>query len=270
MKKYVFIILSLLIFLTFSVDLSFGYQNEIKTLSAAVSSGMDKVGSRKRVAVADFTDQKGNITELGKFIADELASELLKSAQGFEVMERAQLKSVVGQEDFALPSPYDQNTVKRLGESARLGAVVTGTITPFSAAVRVTINVVSTYMPKVVNSKTVDIPRRGKIEELLSGVTKPSGSFDLSGKWYGDDGGIYYIRQIGNRIWWFGENHPNAPSWSNVAYGEAHGAEIRLQWADVPKGYIMNSGTLVLEILSNGRIAARHKTGGFGGSVWTR
>lgn len=270
MRKYLYIILSLLIFLPFSADQSFGYQNEIKSLSAAVSSGMDKVGSRKRVAVADFTDQKGKITELGKFIADELTAELLKSAQGFEVMERAQLKSVVGQEDLALPSPYDQNVVKRLGESAKLGAVVTGTITPFSSTVRVTINVVSTYMPKVVNSKTVNIPRRGKIEELLAGVSAPTAGLNLSGVWRCDDGGLYYIRQIGNKVWWFGENHPNSPSWSNVAYGEIVGHEIRFQWSDVPKGYIMNSGMLVIEILSDGKIVARHKTGGFGGSVWTR
>lgn len=229
---------------------------------------MDKVASRKRVAVVDFTDQKGNVTALGKFIADELSAELIKTAQGFEVLERAQLKSIVGQEDFALPMPYDQTAVKRLGDIAKSGAVVTGSITPFSTTVRVTVNVISTYLPKVVNSKSIDIPRTGKIAQLLSPVEQSE--FNLSGVWRGDDGGYYYLRQIGNRLWWFGESSPYSPAWSNVAHGVIHGTEVQLQWTDVPKGHIMNSGMLILEVLSNTKIVARHKTGGFGGSVWTR
>jgi TolB-like protein len=268
MLRYPFIIIMSLAFLFQRADFSFAYQNEIRSLSSVVAGSMDKVGSRKRVAVVDFTDEKGKVTDLGKFIADELSAALRNSAQGFEALDRAQLKSIAGQNDLTVGTPYDQNSVKQLGEAARVGAIVTGTITAFRTSVRVTINVVSTYIPKVVGSSSVDIARKGRIAELLSGAA-PAG-INLSGAWQCDDGGVYYIRQLGNKIWWFGENHPNSPSWSNVAYGEIYGSEIRLQWSDVPKGYIMNSGELILDIVSGGRLSARHKTGGFGGSVWTR
>jgi hypothetical protein len=31
---------------------------------------------------------------------------------------------------------------------------------------------------------------------------------DLTGIWQNNDGGTYYIRQLGDVIWWFGENDP--------------------------------------------------------------
>jgi hypothetical protein len=43
-----------------------------------------------------------------------------------------------------------------------------------------------------------------------------------------------------------------------------------MQWADVPKGKIMQSGTLTLNIVSNYHLQAIQKTGGFGDSLWTR
>lgn len=95
-------------------------------------------------------------------------------------------------------------------------------------------------------------------------------AYNLTGKWQGNDGGIYYIRQLGNTIWWYGENSPNNPSWSNVANGHISGNMLNLQWSDVPKGSIMNNGNLTLEVLSEGKIVARNKTGGFGGSEWTK
>jgi hypothetical protein len=94
-------------------------------------------------------------------------------------------------------------------------------------------------------------------------------ALNLSGPWNCDDGGRYYIRQLGAKVWWFGERTPTNPSWSNVAHGDLVGNELRLDWADVPKGSIMQSGILVLDVTAN-RMTAKQKTGGFGGSVWTR
>ncbi|TAN44633.1 MAG: hypothetical protein EPN22_05985 [Nitrospirae bacterium] len=112
------------------------------------------------------------------------------------------------------------------------------------------------------------MPRSKRINELLGAAQETY--YNLTGVWRSDDGGLYYIRQIGNKVWWFGESSANSPAWSNAAYGEIIGNELRLQWADVPKGYNMNSGSLVLNIISNGRLTAREKIGGFGGSDWVK
>lgn len=111
----------------------------------------------------------------------------------------------------------------------------------------------------------------------VKGTTPGSGSatpspaqMDLTGVWNCDDGGKYYIRQFGSIVWWYGEHDPNTPDWSNVMRGSISGNTINADWTDVPKGSIMQYGTLNLNIESNNRISAVSKTGGFAGSVWTR
>lgn len=93
---------------------------------------------------------------------------------------------------------------------------------------------------------------------------------DLTGLWNCDEGGLFYIRQIGDSVWWYGEQSSTNPSWSNVAEGTISGNTIAMKWVDVPKGGTMNSGILVLNIISNTRLTAIQRTGGFGGSGWTR
>jgi len=93
---------------------------------------------------------------------------------------------------------------------------------------------------------------------------------DLTGVWNCDDGGIYYVRQLGATVWWYGELDPNTPNWSNVMRGSISGGMINAEWSDVPKGSVMQNGNLVLQIVSNNELVAVSKTGGFAGSHWTR
>ena len=92
----------------------------------------------------------------------------------------------------------------------------------------------------------------------------------LTGIWNCDDGGKYYLRQLDNTLWWYGELDPLSPEWSNVARGTINGNTIQMDWADVPKGSIMQSGILKLKLVSSNEIQAEQKTGGFAGSRWTR
>lgn len=108
---------------------------------------------------------------------------------------------------------------------------------------------------------------------VAGGLTEPAAGQqpDLTGVWRCDDGGLYYIRQRGVEIFWFGEQSPTDPHWSNAAHGEFDSSgQIRLSWADVPKGRIMSGGVLILQIESADSLLAVSKTGGFGGSTWTR
>jgi len=101
----------------------------------------------------------------------------------------------------------------------------------------------------------------------------------LDGTWAGDDGGIYYLRQRDDILWWNGmSGRDGAPSrlgrgWNNVAQGEIDGLTIDVDWADVPRGTILGYGTLDLRIEDDGsgnvRIVKVAETGtGFGNSVW--
>jgi hypothetical protein len=93
---------------------------------------------------------------------------------------------------------------------------------------------------------------------------------EIQGIWKANDGGTYYLRQIGNQVWWYGESSPTNPGWSNVFVGTVQGNQISGSWADVPKGRILGSGVMTLRVISGNSI--RKISGGenFGGSLWSR
>ncbi|WP_271767524.1 hypothetical protein [Aquimarina algiphila] len=96
-------------------------------------------------------------------------------------------------------------------------------------------------------------------------------SNDITGRWVGNDGGIYYIRQVGNQVVWFGErNFVNGrPTWSNIAWGSRFYSQLWLDWADVPKGNANSTGILRGFVEGPNYITLGHNTGGFGGSkLW--
>ena len=81
----------------------------------------------------------------------------------------------------------------------------------------------------------------------------------LTGAWSGDDGGVYYIRQVGDCVWWFGTEvadiepgKTGQSGFSNVAAGRVDGTEIELEWADLPLGNILGGGGLTVTIDEGG------------------
>lgn len=105
--------------------------------------------------------------------------------------------------------------------------------------------------------------------ENIGKISQPL-DFTLTGRWQCDDGGTYYLRQIGNEVWWYGEYSGTNPAWSNVFKGTIQNNQISGSWADVPKGYVQSNGNMQIRVVSANRLEAIIKTGGFGGSVWTR
>ena len=103
----------------------------------------------------------------------------------------------------------------------------------------------------------------------------------LTGTWAGDDGGVYYVRQMGNVIWWNGMSSRADPpemlgrEWNNVGRGEIKpDLSIVSDWVDVPRGGIEGYGTVTFKIgpdaAGNLQITKTSETGtGRGDSVWT-
>ncbi len=86
---------------------------------------------------------------------------------------------------------------------------------------------------------------------------------DLTGLWASDDGAIYYVRQIGNTVWWAGfDPDPFSPvrSKSNsfhrgltstqVFQGTLSGNTVRGEWTEVPRqsAFNLNQGTLTIAV----------------------
>lgn len=99
-------------------------------------------------------------------------------------------------------------------------------------------------------------------------------SVALTGIWQANDGGTYYLRQIGDVLWWNGMSGGNdGRTFDNVFRGTITSTTntIAGEWADVPRGTVMGSGTLGLKIINPTTLQKVTQTGsGFGATTWQK
>ena len=88
-----------------------------------------------------------------------------------------------------------------------------------------------------------------------------------------DDGGHYYVRTVGNTVWWAGlSNNGDGLAFSNVFRGKFDDKDdtIKGNWVDVPRGGNLGRGGLTLQVLTPFHFKKIDSSGnGFGGNDWT-
>ena len=140
---------------------------DLKPVSASLAHRIEASG-RKTVAVIDFTDLQGNVTELGRFLAEELSVDLVNDAKSFKVIDRTHLKAILHEHKLASTGLIDPQTARQLGRIAGVDALVTGTLTPLGDSVRLSAKVLDTETATMIAASTVNVPKTKAIEELLS------------------------------------------------------------------------------------------------------
>jgi hypothetical protein len=97
---------------------------------------------------------------------------------------------------------------------------------------------------------------------------------NLSGVWAADDMATYYVRQIGNTVWWLGLSQDQGRKFANIFKGTVQGSNVRGEWTDLP---IFTSGTTNRGMLSFASNSAESillnridQTGSFGAQSWTK
>jgi hypothetical protein len=95
---------------------------------------------------------------------------------------------------------------------------------------------------------------------------------DLTGIWKADDTGTYYIRHIGDSLWWLGMSGNDGRLFTNIFRGKVMGENIEGDWVDVPKGEIIGNGRIRLNAGRDAEgqffLEKTFETGGFGGTYW--
>jgi len=90
---------------------------------------------------------------------------------------------------------------------------------------------------------------------LLMGLCTNAAAKELDGYYQGDDGGAYFVRQIGDKIYWVGEDPKGG--WANVVIGSVAGNKITARFWDIPKGRTHGMGEITLEIQRDGDTLAK-------------
>jgi len=151
------------------------YEQEIKDLSLIMAENIVKAGI-KTIAVVDFTDLQGNVTELGRFVAEEFSVALAGAGEDFElvVIDRTHLKSIAQEHKLSTTGIIDPKTARELGRIIGVEALLTGVITPFKDSVRLSIKMLETNTAKIIDASTGNIAKTKAIEELMArGIEAP-------------------------------------------------------------------------------------------------
>jgi TolB-like protein len=144
-----------------------GYEEEIKQLSAAIANDISGVG-KQTIAVVDFTDLQGNVTEFGRFVAEEMSVDLAMSGKGFRLIDRTHMKSVLNELALSSSELFDPKKSSQVGKLTGADAIVTGSIVPFGDNVRVTVKVIATETAGVISAAKRYIAKTTAIEALLN------------------------------------------------------------------------------------------------------
>jgi hypothetical protein len=91
------------------------------------------------------------------------------------------------------------------------------------------------------------------LSAIACATADPTDVGELTGAWQGSEGGMYWIRQVGDCVWWFGtelndikRGATGQPGFANVASGRIDGTRIDVEFADLPLGDVMGGGGLTL------------------------
>lgn len=157
---------------TAAVFLVFGlavHAQDMKQVSSSLTAKIAAAG-RKKVAVVDFTDLQGNVTELGRFLAEELSGALAEDARGFRVVDRTHLKVILQEHKLASTGLIDPQTARQLGRISGVDTLVTGTITSaFGDSVRLSVKALDVETAEIIAQSRADIPKTKAIEEMGRG-----------------------------------------------------------------------------------------------------
>src|ERR1035441_8565230 len=148
-----------------------GQQTDLRGVASSLAADVAAAG-KNTIAVVDFTDLKGNSSELGRFLAEEFSVALTRTHKGFEVVERNHLKAILTEHKLTATGLIDPATAKKLGQFTGADAIVTGSMTRFSEHVRVAVKVLSTDTARIIAADDIDLPKTQTIAELLGTGSK--------------------------------------------------------------------------------------------------
>ncbi len=138
---------------------------QMDVLAGQLASSLEILKVRK-IAVVEFPDLDGNVTVLGRFIAEELTTRLVKTNK-IDVVERPLLKRIMEEQKLNATGLIDDKSAIRFGRVMGAVALVTGTIADLNTGVKVNARIIASETGMVYAGAAIKIPMSTEVERLL-------------------------------------------------------------------------------------------------------
>ena len=145
------------------------YNEELTRIGKDLTGCLSGLGNVK-VAALDFTDLQGNVTELGRLLAEELSTELaiVGGSQGLQVIDRNHLATVLKEHELGSSGLIDPETAKKLGQFAGIDIVITGSVLALEESIRMTVKGISTETASIRCASRGEFPKTMVMREMLA------------------------------------------------------------------------------------------------------
>ena len=150
-----------------------GLDQRISELSQKISNGLTE-NQKRTIAVVEFADLRGNVTDFGRFVAEELTTRLYETKK-FKVIERQLLNKVITEQKLSLTGMIDQTSAQKLGKLLGVDAIASGTVTDLGKTLRVNARLIDTSTGEIFAVASTEIAKDDSVTTLLgAGATRPT------------------------------------------------------------------------------------------------
>ncbi len=127
----------------------------------------DLKGDQKfKIAIIEFSDLDGDVSNLGRYISEEITTRLYKTKR-FQVLERELLAKVMEEHKLNLSGLIDESTAVEVGAILGVDAIGTGTISDLGRFVKVNARMISTERGSIFAAASVEIFKGDRVRSLL-------------------------------------------------------------------------------------------------------
>lgn len=166
-KKYLLVLSLTSVFILNSVNAASDMESGVQDLAKQISKNMID-NSKKKIAVVEFSNLDRTVTIFGKYLAEELITNLFIISPGqFEVVERSQLDKVIAEHKLSASGLLDAGAMNTIGKILGVDAIVTGSVTDLDSSVKINARLVSISTAKVFAVAATSIPKIGTVAKLM-------------------------------------------------------------------------------------------------------
>jgi TolB-like protein len=128
-----------------------------------------KVSAKQKttIAVVEFADLGGRVTNFGKFLAEELITRLHETEK-FKVIERQLLNKIINEQKLSLTGVIDPNSAKKLGSLLGVDAIVSGSISDLGKSLRINARMISTETGEIFAVASTEVLKDDTVLSLLT------------------------------------------------------------------------------------------------------
>jgi len=123
--------------------------------------------SKSKIAVIEFSDLNGNITEFGMYLSEELITRLFLTRK-FDVIERQLLNQVISEQKLGMTGLIDDESAIAIGKLLGVDAIVSGTITDLGKSLKVNARLIATETGSVFAVAATEIFKDEKVKTLIN------------------------------------------------------------------------------------------------------